>query len=172
MFVSAVLMAVFMSVLSLNLVLADGVSMTAASSSSSSNGVWPAVLRFLPALEVVGYMLAFGSGVGTVPWLMLGELCPASVKGATAGITVFVAYLTIFAVVKIFPLMVDGMGTAATYGVFAVVCAANAVFTALCVPQTRGKSLAQIEALFDPGEKRKKDFEARGRAPVARFDDL
>ena len=30
---------------------------------------------------IVIYMLGFGMGVGTVPWLLLGELCPSEVKG-------------------------------------------------------------------------------------------
>jgi len=38
------------------------------------------VLSILPLLEIVCYMMAFGIGVGTVPWLLLGELCPVQVK--------------------------------------------------------------------------------------------
>jgi hypothetical protein len=33
-----------------------------------------------PATAVVLYMLSFGIGVGTVPWLLLGELCPSKVS--------------------------------------------------------------------------------------------
>ena len=35
---------------------------------------------------IVIYMLGFGIGVGTVPWLLLGELCPSEVKGKIYGI--------------------------------------------------------------------------------------
>ena len=45
--------------------------------------------RLTFSVEIVAYMLAFGIGVGLVPWLLLGELCPAEVnppKGSfTAG---------------------------------------------------------------------------------------
>jgi hypothetical protein len=44
--------------------------------------LWPQVLQILsilPMVEIVAYMLAFGVGVGTVPWLLLGELCPVQV---------------------------------------------------------------------------------------------
>lgn len=37
------------------------------------------VLSILPLFEIVAYMMAFGIGVGTVPWLLLGELCPVQV---------------------------------------------------------------------------------------------
>ena len=36
---------------------------------------------WIPPLLIVIYMLCYGIGVGTVPWLLLGELCPTKVKG-------------------------------------------------------------------------------------------
>jgi hypothetical protein len=40
------------------------------------------IFKFLDVfkVEIVAYMLTFGVGVGTVPWLLLGELCPIQVK--------------------------------------------------------------------------------------------
>ena len=43
------------------------------------------VLVGAPLVEIIAYMLSNGVGVGTVPWLLLGELCPARVKGVTSG---------------------------------------------------------------------------------------
>jgi hypothetical protein len=42
------------------------------------------IFKFLDVfkVEIVAYMLTFGVGVGTVPWLLLGELCPIQVKSA------------------------------------------------------------------------------------------
>ena len=61
----------------------------------------------------------FGAGVGTVPWLLLGELCPSKVKGIASGLTVSVAFVMIFAVVKIFPYGLEYLSPAGTYGFFA-----------------------------------------------------
>ena len=61
----------------------------------------------------------FGAGVGTVPWLLLGELCPSKVKGIASGVTVSVAFVMIFAVVKIFPYGLEYLSPAGTYGFFA-----------------------------------------------------
>ena len=79
------------------------------------------VLLVLPIVEIVAYMLAFGIGVGTVPWLLLGELCPVQVKGITSGIVVCDAYVTIFAVVKVFPSLVESIGSYGAYYLFAAV---------------------------------------------------
>ena len=43
------------------------------------------VLVGAPLVEIIAYMLSNGAGVGTVPWLLLGELCPARVKGVASG---------------------------------------------------------------------------------------
>ena len=74
-----------------------------------------------PAVSVILYMLVFGAGVGTIPWLLLGELCPSKVKGIASGITVFMAFITIFAVVKLFPYGLKYLQPYGTYGFFAVV---------------------------------------------------
>ena len=41
----------------------------------------PKIVNLLPLVEMILYILFFGLGVGTVPWLLLGELCPVKVKG-------------------------------------------------------------------------------------------
>lgn len=101
-----------------------------------------------PIVAVILYMLSFGLGVATVPWLLLGELCPSKVKGVASGITVFVAFLTIFGVVKSFPFCLAYLGPHGTYGVYSAVCLVMAVYTWAYVPETRGKSLAQLQTLF------------------------
>ena len=65
------------------------------------------------------FFSVFGAGVGTVPWLLLGELCPSKVKGIASGVTVSVAFVMIFAVVKIFPYGLEYLSPAGTYGFFA-----------------------------------------------------
>ena len=70
-------------------------------------------------LELTLSFSVFGAGVGTVPWLLLGELCPSKVKGIASGVTVSVAFVMIFAVVKIFPYGLEYLSPAGTYGFFA-----------------------------------------------------
>ena len=59
--------------------------------------------------------------VGTIPWLLLGELCPSKTKGISSGVTVFIAFISIFAVVKLFPLSLEMLKPPATYGIFALI---------------------------------------------------
>ena len=95
------------------------------------------ILPVLPLIEIILYILFFGLGVGTVPWLLLGELCPVKVKGITSGVVACAAFGTVFILVKIFPLMLQVLGQHGTYFLFAMVCVAMAFFTQVFVPETR-----------------------------------
>lgn len=106
------------------------------------------ILPVLPLIEIILYILFFGLGVGTVPWLLLGELCPVKVKGITSGVVACAAFGTVFILVKLFPLMLQVLGQHGTYFFFAMVCVAMAFFTQVFVPETSGKSIAELQNLF------------------------
>ncbi len=65
-----------------------------------------------------------------------------------SGLTVFVAFSTIFGVVKLFPWLLSEIGSPATYASFAGVCLVTAAFSHLVVPETRGKTLQEVEEMF------------------------
>ena len=138
------------------------------SEDSESRAMLITVFDVWPALSVILYILVFGAGVGTIPWLLLGELCPSKVKGVASGVTVAVAFICIFAVVKLFPFGLKYLTPSGTYAFFALVILnqirkltyhiciflqlqvsiAMAIFTVLFVPETKGKSLQEIQTIF------------------------
>ena len=93
--------------------------------------VWPAlsVILYILGRKIIPFKysildsgcLVFGAGVGTIPWLLLGELCPSKVKGVASGVTVSIAFVCIFAVVKLFPFGLHFLTPSGTYAFFAVV---------------------------------------------------
>ena len=87
-------------------------------------------------------------GVGTVPWLLMGELCPVKVKGITSGVVACSCFGTIFILVKLFPMLKEVLGQHGTYFGFAVVCVILAFFTQTFVPETSGKSMVELQNLF------------------------
>merc|ERR1712223_1040076 len=99
-------------------------------------------IGWISPLLIVIYMLSYGLGVGTVPWLLLGELCPTKVKGIASGCVTCAAFLTVFMVVKLFPEMSKIWGLEATYLGFGVICILMAVFVYFLVPETKGKTIA------------------------------
>lgn len=82
---------------------------------------------------------------------MSGELCPAAVRGFSSNAATFVAFSSIFLLVKLFPGAAAAAGLRAVFGAFAAVCAANAAFCLAFLPETAGKTLAELEAMFGGG---------------------
>jgi len=97
------------------------------------------VLPVLPLFFIILYILFFGLGVGTVPWLLMGELCPVKVKGITSGCVACSAFGTIFILVKLFPTLTEALGQHGTYFGFAIVCVIMAFFTQTFVPGLQAK---------------------------------
>jgi facilitated trehalose transporter len=75
------------------------------------------------------------------------------VKGFASGIVACMASAMIFVVVKIFPDLVLNIGAHGAYYLFAVVCLIMTAFSCFCVPETRGKSDAELQQLFHKQEK-------------------
>ncbi|XP_040566598.1 facilitated trehalose transporter Tret1 isoform X2 [Lepeophtheirus salmonis] len=106
-------------------------------------------MLLLPALEVIMYILAYGIGLGIVPWILIGELCTTELKGVISGIATCSCYLNIFITVKLFPQSILSIGSHGTFLVFAVFCLASIIFAVLKVPETKGKSMQEIQAYFN-----------------------
>ncbi|XP_051835633.1 solute carrier family 2, facilitated glucose transporter member 8 isoform X2 [Antechinus flavipes] len=105
----------------------------------------------LPWLAVfsVGFFLAgFSLGWGPIPWLLMSEIFPLQVKGLGSGVCVFSGWMMAFLVTKEFSNLMDILTPYGTFWLFSAFCILNIVFTLLCVPETKGKTLEQIEAHF------------------------
>ena len=59
------------------------------------------------------------------------------------------AFLTVFLVVKLFPELSKLLGLEATYLGFGVICILMAVFVYFLVPETKGKTMAELQAMFE-----------------------
>lgn len=105
-------------------------------------------LPWLPICSLVLYMAAFSVGWGSIPWTMMAELIPSRVKGFASGLSVVVNWTSAFLVTKEFKDMEDTMTTYGTFWFFAGINALGVVFVLLLLPETKGKSLEEIERLF------------------------
>ncbi|KAL4702957.1 hypothetical protein ACJJTC_008735 [Scirpophaga incertulas] len=102
-------------------------------------------LGWLPLTSLMVYLLGFSLAFGPIPWLMMGEILPAKIRGAAASICTAFNWLCTFTVTKTFLNIIDGIGPAGTFWLFGSICFVGLFFVVICVPETRGKSLEQIE---------------------------
>lgn len=109
-------------------------------------------LEWVPLASLVVYVAGFSVGMGPVPWLMVGEMLPAYVRGPAASVCAAFNWTCTFMVTKLFPVAVKEWGAYIVFSVFGGVTLAAVVFVWLVVPETKKKSLEEIEELLGGGK--------------------
>jgi MFS transporter, SP family, major inositol transporter len=97
---------------------------------------------------VVTFVFIMQGTIGPLVWLMLAEIFPLEMRGFGIGIAVFLLWITNFFVGLFFPSLVAGIGISYTFFLFAAVGVVSILFVKTMVPETRGRSLEQLEEDF------------------------
>ncbi|AXJ10117.1 sugar porter family MFS transporter [Arthrobacter sp. PM3] len=112
---------------------------------------------FLPEGTARGYailaltvtFLAFQQGaISPVTWLMLSEIFPLKIRGLGMGASAFVLWIVNFLVGFGFPQLLAAIGLSNTFFVFAVLGVGAIAFAARFIPETKDKSLEDLEHYF------------------------
>ncbi|XP_012270218.1 facilitated trehalose transporter Tret1-2 homolog isoform X2 [Orussus abietinus] len=111
---------------------------------------------FLPIFCLLGYIFASTLGFLVIPFAMVGEIFPSNVKDILSGVTTALAYVFSFFTVFIYPYSLETMGKHGVFFFYAAMSLLGTVFVFTLLPETRGKTLSEIEELF---VKRNKDAE-------------
>uniref|UniRef100_A0A8C6TUX0 Solute carrier family 2 member 6 n=1 Tax=Neogobius melanostomus TaxID=47308 RepID=A0A8C6TUX0_9GOBI len=96
------------------------------------------------------HLLGYAMGWGPITWLLMSEVLPLAARGVASGLCVTVSWLTAFALTHAFTHLLD-LGLYVPYFLFTVVCVLCLLFNAVCIPETRGRSLEEIENYFRTG---------------------
>lgn len=99
------------------------------------------------------YIVVSNMGICPLPWNMVGELFAVQTKGLGSGISVMMTSIAFFATVKTAPAMFDSIGHHGTYLFYGVSTLLGTVFLYFCLPETKEKTLLQIEEHFRYGKK-------------------
>ncbi|KAJ6652640.1 hypothetical protein lerEdw1_011235, partial [Lerista edwardsae] len=105
-------------------------------------------LAWLALLSLSLFIMGFALGWGPIPWLVMSEIFPLRARGTASGACVLTNWFMAFLVTKEFHDLMSLLTPAGTFWLFAATCLLNVLFTILCVPETRGKTLEEIEAHF------------------------
>ncbi|CAI9538664.1 unnamed protein product [Staurois parvus] len=108
-------------------------------------------LAWLPLASMALFISGFAIGWGPIPWLVMSEIFPLRARGVASGVCVITNWGCAFLVTKEFQDMMDSLTSYGTFWLFAAFCAVNVLFTVLYIPETKGKSLEQIESHFQAG---------------------
>ncbi|XP_063629801.1 facilitated trehalose transporter Tret1-like [Cydia splendana] len=105
-------------------------------------------IAFLPLLSLVVFMVTYGAGLGPLPWAVTSELFPIQVKAAAAPMTTSFCWLLSFLVTKYFGPVSQALGMHVAFFFFCACCVAAFFFTVFFLPETKGKSLAEIREML------------------------
>jgi sugar porter (SP) family MFS transporter len=111
-------------------------------------------LKGLPVLICTLAILAcFAMTLGPVTWVILSEMFPNRIRGAAVSVSVSALWIACFALTFTFPSLNAALGPAGTFWLYAGICVIGFLFVLWRVPETKGKTLEQIEQEY-AGEKR------------------
>ena len=97
---------------------------------------------------VVLFVFCMQGTLGPLVWLMLAEIFPLKIRSFAIGICVFVLWIANAGVAFAFPPTVEALGIAPTFFIFAGLGLLALLFIWKQAPETRGRSLEQLEAQF------------------------
>lgn len=79
-------------------------------------------------------------------WVLVGEIFPLAIRGKASGLASSFNWIGSFLVGLLFPIMTAGMPQDAVFAIFGGICVLGVLFIKFCVPETRGRTLEEIEA--------------------------
>ncbi len=100
----------------------------------------------LPMLLLVLAAIAFyAMSLAPVTWVAISEIFPNRIRGAAISVAVTSLWIACFILTYTFPILNRVLGAAGTFWLYAGVCVAGFAFIAYRLPETRGKTLEQLE---------------------------
>jgi sugar porter (SP) family MFS transporter len=87
----------------------------------------------------------YGMSLAPVTWVLISEIFPNRIRGAAISIAVSSLWIACFILTFTFPILNNSLGPAKTFWAYAAVCLLGFIFIFTSVPETKGKTLEQIE---------------------------
>lgn len=103
---------------------------------------------WVPLVCLVLFIVTFSLGFGPIPWMMMAELFPVEYRGTASGISVIMNWCLVFVVTLCFPLMKDAIGIYSCFWFFAGFMVVCTFFVFFLIPETKGKTVSQIQAIL------------------------
>jgi SP family arabinose:H+ symporter-like MFS transporter len=91
------------------------------------------------------YCACFAASLGPIPWIVISEIFPTRIRGRAMSIGTFSIWAACGVVAQTFPWLEEHAGPSLTFYLYALLLAPALLFVWLVVPETKGKSLEQIE---------------------------
>jgi len=96
-------------------------------------------------LLVLAAIACYSMSLAPVTWVVISEIFPNRIRGAAMAVAVSSLWIACFILTYTFPMLNATLGSAGTFWLYGAICVAGFVFIKLKLPETKGKTLEQIE---------------------------
>jgi SP family arabinose:H+ symporter-like MFS transporter len=100
---------------------------------------------------VILFIAAFAMAMGPIGWLFCSEVFPNKVRGRAMSLAALTVWVSCYIVAQTFPMLNDSptIGPARTFWIYAGVSLVSFLFVAAFIPETKGRTLEQIEHMWN-----------------------
>ncbi|CAM8974705.1 unnamed protein product [Rhodiola kirilowii] len=116
------------------------------SSVSMDSGLYD-ILGYITVAGVVSFSISFSLGMGPIPWVIMSEILPVNIKGLAGSVATLANWLISFLVTMSANILLT-WSKGGTFLIYMLVNAVTVLFVTLWVPETRGRSLEEIQSSF------------------------
>ena len=105
-------------------------------------------LAWIAVLCLMGYVASFAISLGPIFWLLIAEIYPLKIRGLAEGTAATFNWASNLIVSLTFLTLVEKLGSSSTFLLYALASVASWLFAYYFVPETKGRTLEQIEAFW------------------------
>jgi MFS transporter, SP family, galactose:H+ symporter len=104
------------------------------------------IIAWLAVISLAVYVACFAIGLGPVFWLLISEIYPQKIRGRAMSVATVMIWASNLIVALTFLSLLHSLGRSATFWLYAVIGIAAWFFAYRLVPETKGRTLEQIDA--------------------------
>jgi MFS family permease len=99
-------------------------------------------------IAIIAFVASFAISIGPVMWVLFSELFPNSIRAVAISFVGFINSVVSFLVQLVFPWELATLGSSATFLIYGLLSAAGLIFILAKVPETKGKSLEELQSIL------------------------
>lgn len=107
---------------------------------------------YLVLIAILAYIACFAISLGPLTFVVIAEIFPTKARGTAMSVATFILWITVFIVSQTFPMLMGSIGNAFTFWIYMIMAVFAFLFVWKMVPETKEKTLEEIEAYFKAGD--------------------
>lgn len=100
---------------------------------------------YLVLISILAYITCFGISLGPLTFVVVSEIFPNRTRGRAMSVCIFALWGAVFLVSQLFPILLESIGSAFTFWIFMAMSFLAFIFVWTSVPETKGRTLEEIE---------------------------